>query len=87
MRFAKDTLCTSCEKEKKTISSFKTKQCSSISSPFHLLHMDFFGHVTIKSCAGIRYLLFIVDEYSRFTWAAFFHNKNNVFEEIISLIK
>ena len=47
--FVKDKLCSACEKGKQTKSSFKPKSCSTISSPLHLLHMDLFGPIPIRS--------------------------------------
>ncbi|KAJ9545067.1 hypothetical protein OSB04_024774 [Centaurea solstitialis] len=46
-----------CEKGKQTITSFKSKQVSTISSPLLLLHMDLFGTVNIQSIGGKRYTL------------------------------
>lgn len=49
MKFIKDNLCSMCEKAKQTKSSFKPKSSSSITKQFHILHMDLFGSVPIKS--------------------------------------
>ncbi|KAI3718550.1 hypothetical protein L6452_19427 [Arctium lappa] len=65
--YAKESLCSACEKGKQTKSSFKSKQVSSVTSPLQLLHMDLFGPVNIQSIAGKKYTLVIVDEYSRYT--------------------
>lgn len=74
-------------KGKHTKSSFKPKLCSSISDPFHQLHTDLLGLVVVKSRAGKKYSLVIVNEFSRFTWVIFLCNKSDVVNEIISLIK
>ena len=50
--FVKDKMCSACEKGKQTKPSFKPKTCSSITASFHLLHMDLFGPVPIKSIGG-----------------------------------
>ena len=70
MQFVKDKLYSPCEKGKKNKSSFKLKSYSSITKPFHLLHMGLFGPVPIKSRSR-KITLVIVDEYSRFTWVIF----------------
>ncbi|KAI3698136.1 hypothetical protein L6452_31248 [Arctium lappa] len=64
--YAKESLCSACEKGKQTKASFKSKQVSSVTSPLQLLHMDLFGPVNIQSIAGKKYTLVIVDEYSRY---------------------
>lgn len=87
MKFEKDKLCSSCEKGKQTKSSFKPKSCSSITEPFHLLHMDLFGTIPIKSKSGKMFTLVIVDDFLRFTWVVFPRKKNHVAEEIVSFIK
>ncbi|KAI3668178.1 hypothetical protein L6452_43255 [Arctium lappa] len=69
--YAKESLCSACEKGKQTKASFKSKQVSSVTSPLQLLHMDLFGPVNIQSIAGKKYTLVIVDEYSLYTWVIF----------------
>ncbi|KAJ9547066.1 hypothetical protein OSB04_019609 [Centaurea solstitialis] len=86
-RFTKVSLCSTCEKGKQTMASFKSKQISSISSPLHLLHMDLFGPVNVQSIAGKKYTLVIVDEYSRYTWVFFLRSKSDAPEEIILFIR
>ncbi|GJV76533.1 hypothetical protein Tco_1508117 [Tanacetum coccineum] len=44
--------------------SFKRKQTSSIKKCLHLLHMDLFGPVTLRSINHEKYTLVIADEYS-----------------------
>ncbi|KAJ9544279.1 hypothetical protein OSB04_023986 [Centaurea solstitialis] len=66
--------------------SFKSKQVSLETSPLQLLHMDLFGPVNIQSLAGKRYIVVIVDEYSRIsTFDEFFENKR--FSQNLSTIK
>ena len=43
-----------------------------------LLHMDLFGPTTYKSLGGNLYCLMIVDDYSRYTWVFFLHDKSKV---------
>ncbi|KAI3665552.1 hypothetical protein L6452_44179 [Arctium lappa] len=52
--FSKEKLCAACEKGKLTKSSFKTKQCFSISTPLQMLHMDLCGPVSTPSLGGKR---------------------------------
>ena len=85
--FAKESLCSACEKGKQTRASFKSKQVSSVSSPLQLLHMDLFGPVNVKSMAGKKYTLVIVDEFSGYTWVFFIRSKSDTPDEIISFVK
>jgi hypothetical protein len=41
------------------------------SRPLELLHMDLFGPVAYLSIGGSKYVLVIVDDFSRFTWVFF----------------
>ena len=47
---------------------------------FELLHMDLFGPVAYISIGGSKYDFVIVDDYSRFTWVFFLHDKSVVRE-------
>ena len=40
--------------------------------------MDLFGPTTYKSLGGNLYCLLIVDDYSRYTWVFFLHDKTKV---------
>ncbi|KAJ9544669.1 hypothetical protein OSB04_024376 [Centaurea solstitialis] len=55
--FAKESLCSACEKGKQTRASFKSKQVSTISSPLQLLHMDLFGSKSDASQEIINFIL------------------------------
>nr|KAJ0204922.1 hypothetical protein LSAT_V11C500296580 [Lactuca sativa] len=83
----KDKICSACEQGKQTKSSFKPKSCSSISVPLHLLHMDLFGPIPVRSVGGNKYTLVVVDEFTRFTWVVFLKKKSHAAQEIFSLIR
>ena len=87
MSFSKDKLCSACEKGKQHRASFKTKQCFSVTSAFHLLHMDLFGPVNVSSLGGKKCTLVIVDEFSRYTWVFFLRSNSDATEEIINFVK
>nr|GFC02522.1 putative ribonuclease H-like domain-containing protein [Tanacetum cinerariifolium] len=53
----------------------------------HLLHMDLCGPMRIASINGKRYVLVIVDDYSRYTWVHFLRSKNKAPEVIIKFLK
>ncbi|GJT35045.1 retrovirus-related pol polyprotein from transposon TNT 1-94 [Tanacetum coccineum] len=46
-----------------------------------LLHMDLFGPFAVQSYGGNRYTLFIVDDYSRYTWNRFLTDKTEAFDQ------
>ena len=78
-------VCDTCHlaKQKKlpfTLSS----SCSSKSC--ELIHMDIWGPCSIISMQGFRYFLTIVDDFSRFTWTIFLHNKSEVRNHIVSFV-
>nr|GEW87285.1 retrovirus-related Pol polyprotein from transposon TNT 1-94 [Tanacetum cinerariifolium] len=53
----------------------------------HLLHMDLCGPMRIASINGKRYVLVIVDDYSRYTWVHFLRSKDEAPEVIKSFLK
>ncbi|GKB88267.1 uncharacterized mitochondrial protein-like protein, partial [Tanacetum coccineum] len=60
--------------------SHKPKAEDSIQEKLYLLHMDLCGPMRIQSINGWKYILVIVDDYSRFTWAKFLRSKDEVTE-------
>jgi transposase InsO family protein len=50
----------------------------STSRPLELLHMDLFGPTTYASAGGNLYCLVIVDDFSRYTWVFFLHDKSDI---------
>ncbi|KAI3672653.1 hypothetical protein L6452_38750 [Arctium lappa] len=68
-------------------SSFKSKTESSTSSALELIHMDLCGPMRTVSINEKKYLLVIIDDYSRYTWLEFLRNKSNAPELIIAFIK
>nr|GEY90292.1 integrase, catalytic region, zinc finger, CCHC-type, peptidase aspartic, catalytic [Tanacetum cinerariifolium] len=52
-----------------------------------LLHMDLCGPMRMTSINEKRYILVIVDDYSRFTWVRFLRSKDEAPEAIIKCIK
>ncbi|GJV26072.1 retrovirus-related pol polyprotein from transposon TNT 1-94 [Tanacetum coccineum] len=68
LKFVKDQLCSSWEMGKANRSSFKTKTVPSFKRRLHSLHMDLCGLMRVESINGKKYILVIVDDYSRYTW-------------------
>ncbi|GJV34667.1 retrovirus-related pol polyprotein from transposon TNT 1-94 [Tanacetum coccineum] len=68
-KYGKDHLCSACEREKSKKASNPPKLVPSSHFKLELLHMDLCGPMRVASINGKKYILVIVDDYSRFTWA------------------
>ncbi|GKC78751.1 retrovirus-related pol polyprotein from transposon TNT 1-94 [Tanacetum coccineum] len=68
-KYGKDHLCSACERGKSKKAYHPPKLVSSNNSKLELLHMDLCGPMRVASINGKKYILVIVDDYSRFTWA------------------
>ncbi|GJV27392.1 putative ribonuclease H-like domain-containing protein [Tanacetum coccineum] len=74
--FENDHSCVACQKEKQHKASYKTKLVNSISKPLHMLNMDLFGPINVKSLMKKSYCLVVTDDFSRFYWVFFFATKD-----------
>nr|GEU61337.1 hypothetical protein [Tanacetum cinerariifolium] len=87
MKFEKDHLCSVYEQGKIHQKHHKSKTTFASNKPLYLLHMDLYGPMSVKSINEKRYVLVVVDDYSRYTWVFFLHSKDEASEVIISFIK
>nr|GFA09447.1 retrovirus-related Pol polyprotein from transposon TNT 1-94 [Tanacetum cinerariifolium] len=87
MKFKKDHLCSACEQGKIHRKHHKSKTDFASNKPLYLLHMDFCGPMHVQSINEKRYVLVVVDDYSRHTWVFFLYSKDEASEMIISFIK
>jgi hypothetical protein len=78
VKFEKDKLCSACQADKQVANTHPTKAYMSTSRVLELLHMDLFGPRAYKSLGGNLYCLVIVDDYSKYTWVFFLHDKTKV---------
>nr|GEY00348.1 hypothetical protein [Tanacetum cinerariifolium] len=76
LKYVKDQLCSSYELSKAKRSSFKSKVVPSSKGRLNLLHMDLCGPMWVASINGKKYILVIVDDYSRYTWTLFLRSKD-----------
>nr|GEW82490.1 Gag-Pol polyprotein [Tanacetum cinerariifolium] len=53
--------------------------CSKFKGRINLLHMDLCGSMRVASINGKKYILVIVDDYSRYTWTLFLRSKGTEF--------
>nr|GEZ38355.1 retrovirus-related Pol polyprotein from transposon TNT 1-94 [Tanacetum cinerariifolium] len=75
-KYEKDHLCSACERGKSKKASHPPKLVSSDNSKLELLHINLCGPLRVASINGNKYILMIVDDYSRYTWVYFLHSKD-----------
>jgi len=80
-------VCDACARGKQVRNSFKLKNCVSTTQPVEMLHMDLCGPMRDTSREGKRYVLVIVDDYSRFTCTLFLASKDETFEKFLVFLK
>nr|GEV46857.1 retrovirus-related Pol polyprotein from transposon TNT 1-94 [Tanacetum cinerariifolium] len=90
LKFVKDHLSSSCELRKAKRKSFQSKLTPSSKRWLQLLHMDLCGPMRVASINGKKYVLVIVDDYSRYTWTHFLRSKDEtpiVIIDFLSLVQ
>nr|GEX68060.1 retrovirus-related Pol polyprotein from transposon TNT 1-94 [Tanacetum cinerariifolium] len=87
LKFIKDHLFSSCELGKAKRKSFHIKITPSLKRRLQLLHMDLCGPMRVASIKGKRYVLVIVDDYSRYTWTHFLRSKDETPEVLIDFLR
>ncbi|GJZ21353.1 retrovirus-related pol polyprotein from transposon TNT 1-94 [Tanacetum coccineum] len=74
-------------KGKSSKSSHKPKADDTNQEKLYLLHMDLCGPMRVESINRKKYILVIIDDYSRFTWVKFLRLKDEASEIIIKCLK
>ncbi|GJT82027.1 retrovirus-related pol polyprotein from transposon TNT 1-94 [Tanacetum coccineum] len=87
LKFQKDHLCSACALGKSKKSSHQPKAEDTNQEKLYRLHMDLCGPMRVESINGKKYILVIVDDYSRFTWVKFLRSKDEAPDAIIKCIK
>nr|GEU41327.1 hypothetical protein [Tanacetum cinerariifolium] len=87
LKFEKDHLCSACAMGKSKKKSHKPKSEDTNQEKLYLLHMDLCGPMRVESVNGKKYILVIVDDYSRFTWVKFLRSKDEAPDFIIMFLK
>ncbi|GJR63381.1 retrovirus-related pol polyprotein from transposon TNT 1-94 [Tanacetum coccineum] len=87
LKFEKDHLCSACQLGKSKKFSHKPKSENTNMEVLHTLHMDLCGPMRVQSINGKKYILVIVDDYSRFTWVKFLRSKDETPEFVINFLK
>ncbi|GJU81039.1 retrovirus-related pol polyprotein from transposon TNT 1-94 [Tanacetum coccineum] len=85
-KYEKDHLCSACDRGKRKKASHPPKLIPSDYSKLELLHMDLCGPMRVALVNGKKYILVIVDDFSRFTWVYFLRSKDETPEIIKKFI-
>ncbi|GJS22062.1 retrovirus-related pol polyprotein from transposon TNT 1-94 [Tanacetum coccineum] len=83
----KDHLCSACALGKSSKKPHKPKSEDTNQEKLYLLHMDLCGPMRVASVNGKKYILVIVDDYSRFTWVKCLRSKDEAPAFIINFLK
>nr|GEV48308.1 retrovirus-related Pol polyprotein from transposon TNT 1-94 [Tanacetum cinerariifolium] len=87
LKFEKDHLCSACAIGKSKKKSHKPKSEDTNQEKLYLLHMDLCGPMHVESVNEKKYILIIVDDYSRFTWVKFLRSKDEASDFTIKFLK
>ncbi|GKA69728.1 putative ribonuclease H-like domain-containing protein [Tanacetum coccineum] len=87
LKFEKDHLCFACQLGKNKKYSHKPKFENTIIEVLHTIYMNLYGPMRVQSINGKKYILVIVDDYSRFTWVKFLRSKDETLEFVIKFLK
>ncbi|GJS55370.1 putative ribonuclease H-like domain-containing protein [Tanacetum coccineum] len=87
LKFEKDHLCFACAMGKSKKKPYKPKSEDTNQEKLYLLHMDLCGPMRVTSVNGKKYILVIVDDYSRFTWVKCLRSKDKAPDFIIKFLK
>nr|GEY79898.1 retrovirus-related Pol polyprotein from transposon TNT 1-94 [Tanacetum cinerariifolium] len=86
LKFRKDHLRSACALGKSKKSSHQPKAKDTNQEKLYLLHIDHCG-MRVESINGKKYIMVIVDDYSRFTWVKFLRSKDEALDAIIKCIR
>ncbi|GJX15358.1 retrovirus-related pol polyprotein from transposon TNT 1-94 [Tanacetum coccineum] len=76
LKFEKDHLCSACQLGKSKKHTQKPKTENTNLEVLNTLHMDLCGPMRVPTINGKKYILVIIDDYSRFTWVKFLRSKD-----------
>ncbi|GJY90679.1 retrovirus-related pol polyprotein from transposon TNT 1-94 [Tanacetum coccineum] len=82
LQFEKDHRCFAYSMGKSKKQSHKPKSKDTNQEKLYLLYMDLYGPMRVASVNGKKYILVIVDDYSRFTWVKFLASKDATIRNI-----
>ncbi|GKC90536.1 retrovirus-related pol polyprotein from transposon TNT 1-94 [Tanacetum coccineum] len=80
-------MCSACAMGKSKKKPHKPKSEDTNQEKLYLLHMDLYGPMHVASVNEKKYILVIVDDYSRFTWVKCLRSKDEAPDFIIKFLK
>jgi len=80
LKIVENNICGECQIGKQTRMSHPRLEYQVTSKVLELLHMDLMGPMQVESIGGKRYVLVVVDDFSRFNWVNFFREKSYTFD-------
>ena len=80
-----NVVCGLCQLGKQTKAKHPGTQTSATSRPLELLHLDLMGPTRTESLGGKRYIMVMIDDFTRYTWIILLLSKPNTLEHIEAL--
>ncbi|GJS14313.1 retrovirus-related pol polyprotein from transposon TNT 1-94 [Tanacetum coccineum] len=87
LKFEKDHLCSACAMGKIKKKRYKPKSKDTNQEKLYLSHMDLCRPMRVASDNGKKYIIVIIDDYSRFTWVKCLRSKDEAPNFIIKFLK
>ncbi|GJU38043.1 retrovirus-related pol polyprotein from transposon TNT 1-94 [Tanacetum coccineum] len=87
LKFEKDHLCSACQLRKSKKHTHTPKPENTNLEVLNTLHMDLCGPMRVQTINGKKYILVIVDDYSRFMWVKFLRSKDETPMVVIKFLK
>ena len=80
-------ICGPCQIGKQVKSKHQSVASVQTSKPLELLHIDLMGPARVQSLGGKKYILVVVDDFTRYTWVVLLKDKAEASEKVIHLCK
>ena len=80
-----NVVCGPCQLRKQAKAKHLGTQTSATSRPLELLHLDLMGPTSTESPCGKRYIMVVVDDFTRYTWVILLRSKSDAPEHIEAL--
>ena len=80
-----NVMCGSCQLGKQSKAKHLGTQTFATFKPFELLHLDLMGPTGIESFGGMRYIMVMVHDFTRYTWVILLRSKSDAPEHIETL--
>ncbi|GKE14347.1 retrovirus-related pol polyprotein from transposon TNT 1-94, partial [Tanacetum coccineum] len=87
LKYEKDHLCYACQLGKSKKHTYKPKTKNTNLEVLNTFHMDLCGPMRVQTINEEKYILVIVDDYSRFSWVKFLRSKDEIPEVVIKFLK